>query len=73
MSETIIINLTEPAIANLTRNYLARQFPEFSFRVVAYYSELQHVVTHQTMKDDQLRQMQSYAQGVSDVLGKLLE
>ena len=73
MSETIIINLAESVIANMTKTYLARQYPEYSFKVVTYYSDLQHVVTYQAIEGDQLRQMQAYAQGVSDVLNKLLE
>lgn len=72
MSETIIINLTESVIANMTKTYLARQYPGYSFKVVTYYSDLQHVVTYQTIDGDQLRLMQAYAQGVSDVLSKLL-
>ena len=73
MSETIIINLAESVIANMTKTYLTRQYPEYSFKVVTYYSDLQHVVTYQAIEGDQLRQMQAYAQGVSDVLNKLLE
>jgi hypothetical protein len=72
MSETIIINLAESVIANMTKTYLTRQYPEYSFKVVTYYSDLQHVVTYQAIEGDQLRQMQAYAQGVSDVLNKLL-
>ena len=72
MSETIIINLAESVIANMTKTYLTRQYPEYSFKVVTYYSDLQHVVTYQAIEVDKLRQMQAYAQGVSDVLNKLL-
>ncbi|HNE06111.1 MAG TPA: hypothetical protein PLT08_16410 [Anaerolineales bacterium] len=72
MSETIIINLTKTVVAEMTKSYLELQYPEYSFKVVTYYSELKHVVTHQPIEGEQLQQMQAYAQGVSDVLSKLL-
>lgn len=71
MKETIIINLIHPAIAELTKTYLARQYSDLTFEVRQYYSEFIHVVTYNEVSKERLLEIQIYARGVSDVLGKL--
>lgn len=73
MSEKIIVNLIDPAIAQMTKTYLSRHYPNYVFKVAKYYSEYHHVVTHHELSKEQLEEIQAYAQGVSDVLRKLIE
>lgn len=73
MKEVIIINLLDPAIAQMTAKILNRKYAGFSFKVTKYYSEYHHVVTFQDVSQEQLSEMKGYAMGVSDMLGKLLE
>jgi|GEM_PF-3428445 len=73
VKEVVIINLLDPAIAKFTAEILKRKYTGFSFRVTKYYSEYNHVVTYQEVAENKLIEMQGYAMGVSDMLGKLVE
>lgn len=71
MKETIIVNLLNPAVAELTKTYLSRQYPDLTFEVRQYYSEYIHVVINKEVTQEKLLEIQAYACGVSDVLGRL--
>ncbi len=71
MKETIIVNLLNSAVAELTKTFLSRQYPDFSFKAKQYYSEFIHMVTYDEVPPEKLLEMQAYARGVSDVLGRL--
>jgi hypothetical protein len=73
MAETVIINLLDPSIAQMTAAYLNRRHKGRSFKVVQYYSEHHHVVIRHEISEQELAQIQAYAEGVSDVLKKIME
>jgi hypothetical protein len=73
VKEIIVMNLLNPVTAQITAIYLNSKYTDFSFKVTHYYSEHHHVVTFKDVTKEQLEEIQAYAQGVSDVLKKLIE